>query len=60
MALYQQKVNKNEMLKQFGVSANEICQQDFFKIAILNCSMKGAKISSFYRAPCSKSYTSQK
>ena len=39
------------MLKQFGVSTNEIYQEDFLKVAVLNRSTKGAKISSFRRAP---------
>ena len=30
------------MLKQFGVSTNEIYQEDFLKVAILNGSTKGA------------------
>ena len=41
------------MLKQFGVSTNEIYEEDFLKVAVLNRSKKGAKISSFGRAPCS-------
>ena len=41
------------MLKQIGVSANEIYQLDFLKVAYLNRSTKGAKTSSFRRAPCS-------
>ena len=52
-AFYQQKVQKNEMLKQSGVSTNEIYQEDFLKVAVLNRSTKGAKISLFRRAPCS-------
>ena len=35
MAFYQQKVSKNEMLQQFGVSANGIYQWDFLKAAVL-------------------------
>ena len=31
IAFYQQKASKNEMLKQFGVSTNEIYQSDFLK-----------------------------
>ena len=41
------------MLKQFGVSTNEICQETFLKVAVLTRSTKGAKISSFCRAHCS-------
>ena len=33
------------MLKQFGVSTDEICQEDFLKVAVLTRSTKGAKIS---------------
>ena len=53
MAFYQQKATKHEMLKQYGVSSNEIYQEDFLKVAVLNNSTKGAKIGSFRRAPCS-------
>ena len=35
------------MLKQFGVSTNEIYQKDFLKVAVLNYSTKGAKTSFF-------------
>ena len=41
----------NEILKRFGVITNEIYQEDFLKVAVLNRSTKGAKISSFRRAP---------
>ena len=41
------------MLKQFGVSTNEIYQEGFLKVAVLNRSTKGAMVSSFRRAPCS-------
>ena len=41
------------MLKLYGVRTNEIYQEDFLKVAVLNCSTKGAMISSFHRAPCS-------
>ena len=34
----------------FGVSTNEIYQEDFLQVALLNRSTKGAKISSFRRA----------
>ena len=47
------KVNKNEILKQFGVSTNEIYQYDFLKVNVLNHSTKGEKIRSFRRATCS-------
>ena len=43
------------MLKQFGVSTNEIYQEVFFRVPVLNRSTKGATISSFRRAPCSQS-----
>ena len=46
----------NEILKRFGVITNEIYQEDFLKVAVLNRSTKGAKISSFRRAPCSVFY----
>ena len=52
-ALYQQKASKHEMLKQFGVSTNEIYQEGFLKVYALSRSTKGAKIGSFRRAPCS-------
>ena len=41
------------MLKQYGVSTNEIYHEALLEVAILNRSTKGAKISSFRRAPCS-------
>ena len=41
------------MLMKFGVSTNEIYQKDFLKVPALNRSAKGAKTSSFRRAPCS-------
>ena len=47
IVFYQQKASKNEMLKQFGVSTKEIYQEGFLKVAVLNCSLKGASISSF-------------
>ena len=53
-AFYQQKASKTEMLKQFGVSTNEIYQEAFFRVPVLNRSTKGATISSFRRAPCSQ------
>ena len=40
------------MLKQFGVSTNEIYKEDFLKVAALNRFTKGAKISSFCSVPC--------
>ena len=49
---YQQRVNKNEMRKQFGVGADET-YQDFLKAAVLNYSTKGAKTCSFRRTPWS-------
>ena len=52
IAFYQQKASKNEMLKQFGVSTNEIYQEGFLKVPALNRSTKGAKISSFRWALC--------
>ena len=53
IAFDQQKASKNEMLKQYGVSTNEIYQEDFLKVAILNHSAKGANIGSFRRVSCS-------
>ena len=41
------------MLKQFGVSPNEIYQEDFLQVALLNRPTKGAMVSSFRKAPCS-------
>ena len=41
------------MLKQFEVSINEIYQEDFLKVTVLNYSTKGATIRSFRKAPCS-------
>ena len=32
------------MLKQFGVSTNEIYQEGFLKVPVLNRSMKGAMV----------------
>ena len=52
MAFYQQKASQSEILKQFGVSTNDIYQEDFLKVAALNGSAKEEKISSFRRAPC--------
>ena len=49
---YPQRVNKNEMRKQFGVGADET-YQDFLKAAVLNYSTKGAKTCSFRRTPWS-------
>ena len=51
-SFYQRKASKNKMLKQSGVSTNEIYQEVFPKVPVLNRSTKGAKISSFRRAPC--------
>ena len=34
------------MLIKFGVSTNEIYQEDFFKVAVLNRSTKGATLQS--------------
>ena len=42
------------MLKQFGVSTNEICKEDFLKVAVLNRSTKGAKSASFVEHPVHK------
>ena len=41
------------MLKPYGVRTNEIYQEDFLKVAVLNRSTKGAMHSSFRKAPCS-------
>ena len=41
------------MLKPYGVRTNEIYQEDFLKVAVLNRSTKGAMHSSFHKAPCS-------
>ena len=49
----QQRVSKNEMRKQSGISADETYQQDFLKAAVLNYSTKGAKACAFRRAPWS-------
>ena len=35
-AFYQQKASKTEMLKQFAVSPNEIYQEDFLQVVVLN------------------------
>ena len=40
------------MIKKFGVSTNEIYQEGFLKVAVLNRSTIGATISSIRRAPC--------
>ena len=37
------------MLKQFGVSTNEIYQEDFLKVAVLNPSTKAAMTGSSRR-----------
>ena len=37
------------MIKQFGVSTNEIYQEDFLKVAVLNRSTKAAMTGSFRR-----------
>ena len=52
IAFYQQKASINKMLKQFGVSNNEIYQKGLLKVRVLNRSTKGTTISSFRRAPC--------
>ena len=44
MAFYEQKASQSEMLEQFGVSTNEIYQEDFLKVAVLNRSTKGATL----------------
>ena len=41
------------MIKQYGVSTNEIYQEDFLKVAVLKRSTKGANIGSFRRVSCS-------
>ena len=41
------------MLKQFGVSSNEIYLEGFLKVAVLNRSTKGAKIGFVRKARCS-------
>ena len=51
VAFYQRKASINEIIKQFGISPNEIYQEAFLKVPILNRSTKEAKISSFCRAP---------
>ena len=43
-------VNKNEMFQQIAVNANEIHQEDFLKVAVLNRSTKEAMTGSFHRA----------
>ena len=53
IAFYHRKANTNENIKQFGVSLNEIYQEEFFKAPALNRSTKGAMGSSFRRATCS-------
>ena len=40
MAFYEQKASKKEILKQYGVSANENYQVDFVKVPTLNRSTK--------------------
>ena len=60
MAFYQEKVSKNEMLKQYGVRTNEIYQEGFLKVPALNRPTKGAKIGSIRRAPCSYPSISRK
>ena len=39
---HHQRVSKNEMRKQLGVSADETYQSDFLEAAVLNYSAKGA------------------
>ena len=41
------------MVQQFGVSPNEIYQEGFLKVPVLNRSTKGATMSFFRRALCS-------
>ena len=60
MAIYQQKASKNETLNQYRVRANEIYQEGFLKVPVLNRSTKGAMVSSFCRAPCSLRFISRK
>ena len=40
--MYQQMVNKNEMVEQITVNTNEIHQENFLEAAVLNCTTKGA------------------
>ena len=40
------------MVKKITVSTNEIYQLTFLKKVVLNCSLKEAMTSFFYRAPC--------
>ena len=42
---------KNERLMKSGGNTNEIYQKGFLKVAVLYSSTKGAKTSSFCRAP---------
>ena len=60
IAFYQQKASKNEMLQQFGVTTNEIYQEGFLKVPVLNHSTIGAMVSSFRRAPCLQPSISRK
>ena len=59
-AFYQQKASKTEMLKQFGVSTNEIYQEAFLKVAVINHSTKAAMIGSFLRVQFPQSSFSSK
>ena len=42
------------MIKQFGVSTNEIHQEDSLKVPVSNRSTIGPTVSYFRRAPCSQ------
>ena len=42
------------MLKEFGLSPNEVYQEDFVQVVVLNGSKKEANISSFRTASCSQ------
>ena len=48
------------MLTQFGVSTNEIYQEDFLIVAILNLSMKAAMTEFFRRVQFPQSFISWK
>ena len=51
MAFYQQKATKHEMLKQYGVSSNEIYQEDFLKVAVLTALRKEQRSDPFVEYP---------
>ena len=54
LTFYQQKIDKNAMLRNFVSITGKMYQCDFPKVAVSKRSTTGAMSSSFRRAPCTK------